>query len=96
MKTILLTAALGLSALTRADSLGRERGAPRPPRRGPDEVAKAVHDQTLREIVRVTIGGDTVRVRLSNAFGPEPVEIGSAHVALRESGAAIMWRQIRC
>src|SRR3954447_9651616 len=46
-------------------------------------------NQTLRQIVHSSIGGDTVRVRLSNAFGPEPAEIGAAPIALRASGAAI-------
>src|SRR4051812_45974611 len=46
-------------------------------------------NQTLREIVHTSIGGDTVRVRLSNAFGPEPAEIGVAHIAVRGSGAGI-------
>jgi lysophospholipase L1-like esterase len=47
------------------------------------------HHQTLREIVHISIGGDNVRVRLSNAFGTEPVEIGAAHVAVISSGSAI-------
>ena len=46
-------------------------------------------NQTVREIVRTTLGGDTVRVRLSNAFGAVPVEIGAAHLAVRKAGAAI-------
>ena len=51
---------------------------------------KLVFDnQTLREIVHTSIGGDTVRVRLSNAFGAQPVEIGAVHIALRSSGASI-------
>ncbi|HTB15589.1 MAG TPA: SGNH/GDSL hydrolase family protein [Bryobacteraceae bacterium] len=47
------------------------------------------HHQTLREIVHISIGGDSVRVRLSNTFGTEPVEIGAAHVAVISSGSAI-------
>lgn len=47
------------------------------------------HDQTLREIVHVSIGGNTVRVRLSNAFGAEPVEIGAAHLAIRAAGSSV-------
>jgi lysophospholipase L1-like esterase len=47
------------------------------------------NNQTLREIVHTSIGGDTVRVRLSNAFGTEPVDIGAAHIALRSEGSAI-------
>lgn len=46
-------------------------------------------DQTLRQIVHVTIGGSRVRVRLTNAFGTEPLWIDEAHVALRASGSAI-------
>ncbi|KRC81895.1 GDSL family lipase [Sphingomonas sp. Root241] len=39
-------------------------------------------DATLRQIVRVTIGGKRLRVRLSNAFGTAPLVIGAASVAL--------------
>jgi lysophospholipase L1-like esterase len=47
-------------------------------------------NQTVREVVHISIGGDTVRVRLSNAFGAEAVEIGAAHIALRKAGAEIV------
>lgn len=38
-------------------------------------------DATLRQIVRVTIGGKRLRVRLSNAFGTAPLTISAASVA---------------
>jgi lysophospholipase L1-like esterase len=47
------------------------------------------HDQTVREIVHISIGGDTVRVRLSNSFGTEPVEIGAAHLAVCASKSSV-------
>ncbi len=47
-------------------------------------------DQTLREIVHVSLGGDTIRVRLSNAFATEEAEIGAAHVALRSVDSEIV------
>jgi hypothetical protein len=47
-------------------------------------------NQTLREIVHISIGGGTVRVRLSNAYGKDTVEIGAAHVALHSQGAGIV------
>lgn len=47
-------------------------------------------DQTVREIVHTSIGGDTVRVRLSNAYGPHTVRIGAMHIALRENGSSIV------
>lgn len=45
----------------------------------------AYQDQTLREIVHASIGSDTVRVRLSNAYGKQAVAIGAAHIALSAS-----------
>ena len=35
-----------------------------------------------------TAGGDRLRVVLSNAFGTAPLDIGTAHVALRDHDAA--------
>jgi lysophospholipase L1-like esterase len=43
----------------------------------------APSNTTLRMIVRPSIGGDSVRIRLENTFGTEPVKIGAAAVALR-------------
>jgi lysophospholipase L1-like esterase len=46
-------------------------------------------NQTVRMVIRTTIGGAKLRLQLSNASGAQPVRIGQAHVALRASGAAI-------
>ncbi len=46
-------------------------------------------NQTLREIVHTSIGGSSVRVRLSNAYGKQTVDIGAAHIALRAKGHEI-------
>jgi lysophospholipase L1-like esterase len=48
-----------------------------------------VNNQTLRQIVRTSIGGSKVRVVLSNAFGTAPVPIGGASVALRDKESSI-------
>jgi len=45
--------------------------------------------QTLRQVVHLSIGGDTLRVRLSNAFGKSEVAIGAASIALRSKASAI-------
>jgi lysophospholipase L1-like esterase len=45
--------------------------------------------QTVRQIVRTSIGGDEVRVRLANTFGDIPLVIGAARLALRDSGERI-------
>ena len=39
-------------------------------------------NQTIRMMVRATIGGRRVRIRLSNLFGKTPLRIGAAHIAL--------------
>ena len=44
---------------------------------------------TIREIVHTTLGGDRVRIRISNEYGDRPLAIGAAHVALRLAGATI-------
>lgn len=49
----------------------------------------AFSNVTLRMNGRVSLGGRVLRVRLSNAHGTKPLEIGAAHVGLRESGPAV-------
>nr|WP_315588565.1 SGNH/GDSL hydrolase family protein [Sphingomonas psychrotolerans] len=44
--------------------------------------AEDLTDATIRQIIRVTIGGQKLRVRLSNAFGTAPLTIDAAGVAL--------------
>ncbi len=52
-------------------------------------------DLTLRLIVRPTLGGRRVRVRLSNRFGAGPVTFGAASVARRRAGAAVVPGTVR-
>jgi lysophospholipase L1-like esterase len=47
-------------------------------------------NQTVRLIVHTSLGGNEVRVRLSNAFGTESLAIGAAHVALHSMNAGIV------
>lgn len=47
------------------------------------------HDQTLRLIVHTSIGGDSVRVRISNVHGAEPLTIEHAIVAERAAGSDV-------
>jgi lysophospholipase L1-like esterase len=49
----------------------------------------AFANQTLRMIAHASIGGENVRVRLSNAFGTRPIDICAARIALRAFGSAI-------
>jgi lysophospholipase L1-like esterase len=40
-----------------------------------------LEDATVRQVVRVTIGGERIRIRLSNVFGAGPLRVRSVHVA---------------
>jgi lysophospholipase L1-like esterase len=48
-----------------------------------------IANATVRMIARVTIPGDSVRIRLDNTFGTEPVTIGRASIGHRVQGAAL-------
>ncbi len=70
---------------------GNGAAPPGPPGGGRGGVPPAtVSNQTVRQIVHASLGGSRVRVVLSNAFGTAPIEIGGAHVALRDKDAAIV------
>jgi lysophospholipase L1-like esterase len=55
----------------------------------PDSAGPPLKAQTVRQIIRTSIGGSSLRIRLSNLFGVAPVTIGPAHVAAHASGSAI-------
>jgi lysophospholipase L1-like esterase len=69
--------------------VGRPLVAPTAPGAPPAVPLPTVRNQTLRQIVRASVGGRRVRVVLSNTFGTAPLEIGAAHVALRDKESAI-------
>ena len=50
----------------------------------------AFNNQTARMIVHTSIGGRSVRIALSNAYGATPLMIGAAHIALRAKDSAIV------
>jgi lysophospholipase L1-like esterase len=50
----------------------------------------AFSNHTLRMIPRVSLGGNRVRVRISNACGSRPLVVGAAFVGLRSAGPAVV------
>lgn len=46
-------------------------------------------NQTIRMIVLPTIEGQSLRIRLSNAYGTSALQIGSAHIAVVDHGSVI-------
>ncbi|MEV8394454.1 MULTISPECIES: SGNH/GDSL hydrolase family protein [unclassified Streptomyces] len=47
-------------------------------------------DRSYRLIVRTSVGGTDLRIRLSNAFGDHPVTFASAYAGLRKQGAELV------
>jgi lysophospholipase L1-like esterase len=55
----------------------------------PAGTEAAASNMTLRQIVRMSEGGDTLRLRLSNAYGKTPLRLDDVHVARRIAGSRI-------
>src|ERR1700730_65905 len=53
-------------------------------------LSPVFENQTIRMIVRPTIGGKRVRIRFSNACGTNVLAIGAAHIAVARQGAIIV------
>ena len=47
-----------------------------------------VRDETCRQVLRLSAGGEQVRLRLSNVLSPTPLTVTAATVGLRAQGAA--------
>ena len=101
-RRLLGAAALGLlaspSLIARAQTSRPETGLPRPGRTwigtwaaspmGPRPgMPSSFANVTIRQVVRVSLGGSRVRVRLTNEYGTRPVVVGAAHLALSAGGA---------
>src|SRR5215475_14019386 len=78
----IVIAALGVHATRSASAqtwIGTWTASPQAPR---GVMPASFSNQTVRQIVRVSIGGGKLRIRLSNEFGTQPVLIGAASVAV--------------
>lgn len=87
---VLGAALLGASAPPRdawVGSWATSQQIPEPRNALPDP---ALADATLRQVVRLSTGGQRIRVLLSNAFGTEPLRVDAAHVARAGNGAALL------
>ena len=57
---------------------GSAQQEPEPHNAAPKGV---LHDATLRQLVRLTLGGREIRIRVSNVFGKAPLAVTGVHVA---------------
>lgn len=81
-------------SLRKQDALQPSADKQQPGERGKSPIMfnmpSNLEDQTVRMIVRTSLGGRRLRVNLSNAQGKPFVQIGSAHVAIHKAGGAIV------
>jgi lysophospholipase L1-like esterase len=54
----------------------------------PPSGVTVLQNQTVRQVVHISAGGDQVRVRLTNEFGEVPLVVGESHLALRAPDGA--------
>ncbi|NEW31998.1 SGNH/GDSL hydrolase family protein [Nocardia cyriacigeorgica] len=52
-------------------------------------------NQTIRQVIRPTLGGDEVRIKFSNLFGERPLRIAAATIAEPADGAAVRAESVR-
>jgi lysophospholipase L1-like esterase len=79
--------ALALCSATQAAEWVQTWGAaPLPPTvaRGPFPATPSFDNQTIRQTVRVSVGGQRLRIRFTNEYGTKPLVIGAAVVALSD------------
>ena len=72
-----------------AQTLVRPQPAANPPQ-NQAPGARGYTNQTIRMVVRTSIGGQKVRIKVTNSFGSAPVAIGAAHIALRAKDSEIV------
>lgn len=46
----------------------------------PVSIPRSLRDQTIRQVARVSLGGDKLRIEISNEFGDAPMTVGTATI----------------
>lgn len=55
----------------------------------PDASLQTFDNQTVRLVVQASLGGNRVRIRLSNEMGTTPLQVGAARIGLRAQGSDV-------
>ena len=55
-----------------------------------DDSGWKFHNQTLRQIVHTSVGGQAARIHISNLFGSQPLTVEDVHIAQRNTGPSII------
>ena len=60
------------------------------PANNPARGTATFNNQTITQVVRLSAGGPQLRIRLSNEYGQQPLQIGAARVALLGADGAVV------
>jgi lysophospholipase L1-like esterase len=60
----------------------------------PQDMGNHNYTGTIRNIVFAAVGGDSVRVRLTNTFGNQPLQIGNAYIGVSGADGNIRGRNV--
>ncbi|HLZ76075.1 SGNH/GDSL hydrolase family protein [Phenylobacterium sp.] len=60
------------------------------PANNPARGTASFNNQTVTQVVRLSAGGPRLRIRLSNEYGPKPLQVGAARVALVAADGAVV------
>ena len=69
--------------------------SPEPADTDPNQPILNLQDQTVRERVRISVGGSRVRICLTNEYGSSPILVGSVTVAVPKDPASVRSGSIR-
>ena len=83
-----LAAAPGAFAISRQDFNASASWATAPVSAAPAE-SNQINNQTIRNVVHVSLGGDSIRVKLSNRYGTTPLRIEAAAVGIAAGNGQI-------
>ena len=93
MKKLILTSALALLAVVGLQAQTKWTAtwatAIEAPLAESDMPKTSMTNSTLRQVIHVSIGGDKLRMQLSNEKSQQPVEIKSVYIADTDGGKAI-------
>ena len=81
-------AVLARVPLVRPNWVGSWAAAQQAPEANNSLAPGGLRDATLRQVVRLSIGGEALSVHISNAFGTAPLEFTSVRIARPTLGAA--------
>lgn len=86
-----------LSATAQERWVGTWGASPQPPQPadGPFPPPPDFSNRTVRQIVRLSAGGEQIRLRFSNEYGTSPLTIGAASVALARANGRLRARTMR-